>query len=1100
LLSTAGPSHALTFLEFIDPHPAPGNRFGQLVVPLSTGNVVVTSPFDDAGGVDAGAVYLFNGSTGALISVLLGSTAGDQIGNSGVVTLTNGNFVVISAIWDNGAVLNAGAVTWCNGTTGLNGGVTAANSLVGTTSSDQVGSGGVTALSNGNYVVESLVWDNGAVSNAGAVTWGNGATGVNGAVSAANSLVGTTASDQVGSGGVTALSNGNYVVESLVWDNGAVSNAGAVTWGNGTTGVSGVVSAANSLVGSTASDQVGTSVTALSNGNYVVSSSSWDNGGISNAGAATWGSGTTGVTGAVAAVNSLVGTTAGDAVGTVVALTNGNYVVSSLNWDNGAIANTGAATWGSGTTGVSGAVSAANSLVGSTANDNVGSSGAVALTNGNYVVRSPNWDIGAVIDVGAVTWCSGTTGRTGVVSVANSLFGLTASDQVGSGVTALSNGNYVVGGPNWDNGAVSNAGAVTWANGTTGIVGAVSAVNSLVGSTASDQVGIPAATALSNGNYVVRSQNWDNGAVINTGAVTWGNGTTGVSGVVSAANSLVGSTASDQVGISCVALSNGNYVVGSPTWDDGAVANVGATTWGNGATGVVGAVSAANSLVGSTASDFVGNGGVVALSNGNYVAPVPGWDNGAVVNAGAATWGNGTTGIAGVISVANSLVGSTNDDAVGAVTPLSDGNYVVRSANWDNGLLVNAGAFTWGSGTAGVIGTISDANSLLGTTANTSLQAVVEDDINDTFFGRFLLEGAGRVRVGPVTARPLIASILDIPGDQGGWVRVTFNRSNLDVAIGSPPIVNYCIWRHVPGTVPSRTGDLASRRDAQSLEQLRAAIPPGLEVREVEGRFYALGSGSRVPGITGVLPPGTWELVASVSALQLAQYVAAVPTITNAAVDDFVVTAHTTTPAIWFPSDAVSGQSIDNLAPATPAFLTGAYASGQTNLEWAANSENDLDFYRIYRGTLAGFVPGVGNLIATVTSPNHGDVGPAGRFYKVSAVDVNGNESGFALLTPDGTSEVEGGAPVAFALDGARPNPTSGNGLNIAFALPTGDAARLELVDVTGRQVLAREVGALGSGRHTVNLAAGRRVAPGIYWVRLTQGANRQRARVAVVE
>ena len=35
----------------------------------------------------------------------------------------------------------------------------------------------------------------------------------------------------------------------------------------------------------------------------------------------------------------------------------------------------------------------------------------------------------------------------------------------------------------------------------------------------------------------------------NAGAVTWGNGTTGVSGAVSAANSLVGSTASDQVGI-----------------------------------------------------------------------------------------------------------------------------------------------------------------------------------------------------------------------------------------------------------------------------------------------------------------------------------------------------------------------------------------------------------------------------------------------------------------------------------------------------------------------------------------------------------------------
>ena len=48
-----------------------------------------------------------------------------------------------------------------------------------------------------------------------------------------------------------------------------------MTWGSGTTGVSGVVSSGNSLAGSTASDQVGGSgITALTNGNYVVSSSS----------------------------------------------------------------------------------------------------------------------------------------------------------------------------------------------------------------------------------------------------------------------------------------------------------------------------------------------------------------------------------------------------------------------------------------------------------------------------------------------------------------------------------------------------------------------------------------------------------------------------------------------------------------------------------------------------------------------------------------------------------------------------------------------------------------------------------------------------------
>ena len=72
------------FSEFVDPNPSTGNRFGQVVAPLETGNVIVTAPGDDAGGTDAGAVYLFNGTTGDLISTLTGSTANDQIGSRGV--------------------------------------------------------------------------------------------------------------------------------------------------------------------------------------------------------------------------------------------------------------------------------------------------------------------------------------------------------------------------------------------------------------------------------------------------------------------------------------------------------------------------------------------------------------------------------------------------------------------------------------------------------------------------------------------------------------------------------------------------------------------------------------------------------------------------------------------------------------------------------------------------------------------------------------------------------------------------------------------------------------------------------------------------------
>ncbi|CAG0929332.1 hypothetical protein TFLX_01259 [Thermoflexales bacterium] len=741
--------------------PVGSEVFGRRVVVLPNGNIVVTDPYYDAPGpiTDTGAVYLYNSATGVLISRVTGGQANDQVGSGGVDTLTNGNYVVLSPDWDNGVATDAGAVTWGNGTTGMTGVVSITNSLVGGRTGDQVGrrsyeGSGVRALSNGNYVVHSPSWDNDTVADVGAATWGDGTTGITGVVSITNSLVGSKTGDFSGYTGamvgVTALTNGNYVVSSPLWDDGAVENVGAVTWGNGTTGITGVVSVTNSLVGSTTGDRVGDyhSLTALNNGNYVVCSQSWDNGPVADAGAATWGNGTTGITGAVSVTNSLVGSTANDLVGyssyggrSVTELGNGNYMVSSPHWNNGAAVNAGAATWGNGTTGITGVVSIANSLVGNTADDEVGDYRAITtLNNGNYIVSSPWWDNGAATDAGAVTWGSGTTGITGVVSVTNSLVGNTADDMIGygifdeyDGVTPLSNGNYVVSSPAWDNGATANAGAATWGDGTTGITGVVSITNSLVGNTVNDRIGWSSVTALNNGNYVVSSPYWDYGTVVNVGAATWGNGTTGITGVVSITNSLVGGTAGDWVSFefsgddSVTALSNGNYVVSSPWWGSN---EVGAVTWGNGTTGITGVVSITNSLVGSTVEDYVGYNGyggsqITALSNGNYVVASPMWDNGVVTDTGAVTWGNGTTGITGVVSITNSLVGNTVDDRVGwdysssgGVTALNNGNYVVHSPLWKSDVATSVGAVTLGNGHGGTIGLITSDNSMRGLAAD----------------------------------------------------------------------------------------------------------------------------------------------------------------------------------------------------------------------------------------------------------------------------------------------------------------------------------------------------------------------------------------------
>ncbi|NTW52795.1 MAG: filamentous hemagglutinin N-terminal domain-containing protein, partial [Chlorobiaceae bacterium] len=771
-IDASGTSAPFTVIPLLDPHPAVGNQYGSgSVIELSGGNILVSNSSDSFVAPAAGAVRLYN-PDGTLVSSLTGSTANDMVGYFLSALTGNGNALTYTPSWNNGGTAaNAGAVTWINGTAGVSGAVSALNSLVGSTADDNVGMGSVTALSNGNYVVCSPNWNNGGTSaNAGAVTWGSGLAGLIGAVSESNSLVGSTAEEQVGYG-LTVLTNGNYVVYSPYWGGGGNYNdsLGAVTWGSGTVGVTGAVSALNSLVGSTAGDWVGFyGVTALTNGNYVVFSPYWNGGYPNGFGAATWGSGTAGVTGAVSAANSLVGSTAGDQVGyTMTELTNGNYVVCSPYWNGGDPNGYGAVTWGSGATGVSGVVSISNSLVGSTAGDRIGYS-ITPLMNGNYVVNSPNWgSAGNDADsVGAVTWGSGTAGVVGAVSATNSLVGSTAGDYVGiNNVTALTNGNYVVCSSLWNGGDTNGYGAVTWGSGTAGVIGAVSAANSLVGSTAGDRVGINNVSALTNGNYLVNSPYWSNdGTTTNgLGAVTWGSGTAGVTGVVSDANSLVGSTVGDMVGYGVTVLTNGNYVVWSPYWNNGGTPNnaLGAVTWGSGTSGVSGVVSISNSLVGSAAGDFVGVNGVNELTNGNYVVSSPFWNGGSGNGFGAVTWGSGTSGVTGAVSSSNSLVGSAAGDQVGVnnVIALNNGNYVVCTSSWNGGSGNGFGAVTWGSGTSGVTGVVSSSNSLVGSVAgdqvgSTSLVELTNGNyvVSSQYWHGGDINGLGAVTLGSGTS------------------------------------------------------------------------------------------------------------------------------------------------------------------------------------------------------------------------------------------------------------------------------------------------------------------------------------------------------------
>lgn len=158
--------------------------------------------------------------------------------------------------------------------------------------------------------------------------------------------------------------------------------------------------------------------------------------------------------------------------------------------------------------------------------------------------------------------------------------------------------------------------------------------------------------------------------------------------------------------------------------------------------------------------------------------------------------------------------------------------------------------------------------------------------------------------------------------------------------------------------------------------------------------------------------------------------------------------------------------------------------------------------------------PGAGALAATVE--RRGEVedwitlGPAARDgtdrlrYEDRSVLV-GERYAYRLVYADESLEqrtpdvwVEVPPALELALEGFRPNPVVGAPL-VAFTLPTAAPARLEVLDVAGRRLLARDVGSLGPGHHTVALNARARWEPGVYLIRLTSAERTLHRRGIVV-
>jgi len=328
------------------------------------------------------------------------------------------------------------------------------------------------------------------------------------------------------------------------------------------------------------------------------------------------------------------------------------------------------------------------------------------------------------------------------------------------------------------------------------------------------------------------------------------------------------------------------------------------------------------------------------------------------------------------------------------------------------------------------------------------------------------------VRLEYLYAPPVLGAVDDIPGDQGGQVRLTWTRSVHDDPADPVPVLEYAIYRKIdPGSPAPETGAEGSgRRD-----------------RETPGT---------APALAG------WDYVLSVPAEVDDVYSTVVPTLADSTSEagtvysTFLVRARTAVPGTYYESAPDSGYSVDNLPPNTPQNLSATYGTGSGNLlSWDPPADSDFRYFAVYRGATPDFSVGQENLAGTTvatewTDPAH-DGG--GIHYKLTAFDFAGNESPAA--SPGQVVGVRGEAlPPGPALAPGSPSPFR-SATSIRYQLPAGGGfATLQVFDVTGRLVRTLLRGHRPEGSHQAvwdgRNDAGEAVRSGVYFSRLQVGSE----------
>lgn len=244
---------------------------------------------------------------------------------------------------------------------------------------------------------------------------------------------------------------------------------------------------------------------------------------------------------------------------------------------------------------------------------------------------------------------------------------------------------------------------------------------------------------------------------------------------------------------------------------------------------------------------------------------------------------------------------------------------------------------------------------------------------------------------------PQISTIYDVFKDQGGKVRVNFAASPRDVSGSPTPVIQYEAFRRIDNysavnRIVTGEGEGSSIRNN--------AGPANSEYKMLSNRNMLIDG---------------WEFVGAIPAHVEAVYNMIVPTLEDSTADSgiywsvYFIRAATAQPDIFFDSCPDSGYSVDNLAPNVPQGLAAQQVENGLAITWHSNREADFRYYALYRDGAIDFEPALENLICTTTDTFTVDdswSSMANFFYKLTAVDFCGNESGCALITPKSFNEI----------------------------------------------------------------------------------------------